>query len=110
MVRRADWFNASTGPFRRRIRPIGRPVPVRLSDSSRTKEQGKISGQPWCFCDALDRKHRPRRSHRGRAYAFAFRPPCPLATNIAAVSFIARRVDNAKAAVATGVPYPMSTR
>jgi len=31
--------------------------------------------------------------------------PCPLATNIAAVSFIARRVDNPKAAVATGVLY-----
>ena len=28
--------------------------------------------------------------------------PCPLATNIVAVSFIARRVDNPKAAVATG--------
>jgi cytochrome c-type biogenesis protein len=31
--------------------------------------------------------------------------PCPLATNIAAVSFIARRVDNPRAAVATGVLY-----
>jgi len=31
--------------------------------------------------------------------------PCPLATNIAAVSFIARRVDNPKAAIATGVLY-----
>lgn len=31
--------------------------------------------------------------------------PCPLATNIAAVSFIARRVDNPKAAVATGILY-----
>lgn len=31
--------------------------------------------------------------------------PCPLATNIAAVSFIARRVDNPKAAVVTGVLY-----
>lgn len=33
--------------------------------------------------------------------------PCPLATNIAAVSFIARRVDNPKAAVATGVLYAL---
>ncbi len=31
--------------------------------------------------------------------------PCPLATNIAAVSFIARRVDNPRAAVLTGVLY-----
>jgi len=31
--------------------------------------------------------------------------PCPLATNVAAVSFIARRVDNPKAAVATGLLY-----
>lgn len=31
--------------------------------------------------------------------------PCPLATNIAAVSFIARRVDSPKAAIATGVLY-----
>ena len=31
--------------------------------------------------------------------------PCPLATNIAAISFIARRVDNPKAALATGVLY-----
>ncbi len=31
--------------------------------------------------------------------------PCPLATNIAAVSFIARRIDKPKAAVATGVLY-----
>jgi len=31
--------------------------------------------------------------------------PCPLATNIAAVSFIARRVDKPKAAIATGVLY-----
>lgn len=31
--------------------------------------------------------------------------PCPLATNIAAVSFIARRVDDPKAAVATGILY-----
>jgi len=31
--------------------------------------------------------------------------PCPLAANIAAVSFIARRVDDPKAALATGVLY-----
>jgi len=31
--------------------------------------------------------------------------PCPLATNIAAVSFIARRVDSPKAAITTGVLY-----
>lgn len=31
--------------------------------------------------------------------------PCPLATNIAAISFIARRVGNPKAAVVTGVLY-----
>ncbi len=31
--------------------------------------------------------------------------PCPLATNIAAMSFIARRIDNPRAAVATGLLY-----
>ena len=29
--------------------------------------------------------------------------PCPLATNVAAVSFIARRIDKPRAAIATGV-------
>lgn len=31
--------------------------------------------------------------------------PCPLATNIAAISFIGRRIDNPRAAVATGLLY-----
>ncbi|MHC5111005.1 MAG: aromatic aminobenezylarsenical efflux permease ArsG family transporter [Planctomycetota bacterium] len=31
--------------------------------------------------------------------------PCPLATNIAAISFIGRRVDNPRAAVTTGLLY-----
>ena len=33
--------------------------------------------------------------------------PCPLATNIAAISFIGRRVDNPRAAVATGLLYTL---
>ncbi len=33
--------------------------------------------------------------------------PCPLATNIAAISFIGRRIDNPRAAVATGLLYAM---
>ncbi|MBU0718928.1 MAG: sulfite exporter TauE/SafE family protein [Planctomycetes bacterium] len=33
--------------------------------------------------------------------------PCPLATNIAAISFIGRRIDNPRAAVATGLLYTL---
>jgi threonine/homoserine/homoserine lactone efflux protein len=33
--------------------------------------------------------------------------PCPLATNIAAISFIGRRVDSPRAAVATGLLYTL---
>ena len=33
--------------------------------------------------------------------------PCPLATNIAAISFIGRRVDSPRAAVATGLLYSL---
>ena len=33
--------------------------------------------------------------------------PCPLATNIAAISFIARRVDSPRATVATGLLYAL---
>lgn len=33
--------------------------------------------------------------------------PCPLATNIAAISFIGRRIDDPRAAVATGLLYAM---
>lgn len=33
--------------------------------------------------------------------------PCPLATNIAAISFIGRRIDNPRSAVATGLLYTL---
>ncbi|UCE61624.1 MAG: sulfite exporter TauE/SafE family protein, partial [Phycisphaerales bacterium] len=33
--------------------------------------------------------------------------PCPLATNIAAISFIGRRVDSPRAAVTTGLLYAL---